>query len=131
MFAYNIHFSYSLKHRNSIAKILHFPISLCRYLVLAMLAPGHLSKPRVIVLRLPGLRTSASWAAILLERTVSTNNSERIHPGLLCSGFTALVSLSQALGTQAPAPCLHNILWGCGSADTWETMQLTRKGGLQ
>lgn len=127
-----LQYSLQLVHcRNSVAKTLHFPISLFRYLVLATLAPGCLSKRCVTVLRLPGLRALASWAAILLGRTVSTNTSEWIHPGLLCSGFTALVSLSQALGTQAPAPRLHNILWGCGSADTWKTMQLTRKGGLQ
>lgn len=133
LFAYSIHFSYSVHCRNSVAKTLHFPASLCRYLVLATLAPGRLSKLRVIVLRLPGLRTLAleSWAAILLGRTMSTNTSEWIHPALLCAGFTALVPLSQALGTQAPAPCLHNILRGCGSADTLKTMPLTRKDGLK
>lgn len=45
LFTYSILFSYSVHCRHSVAKALHVPISLWRYLVLATLAPGRISKP--------------------------------------------------------------------------------------
>ena len=45
LFTYSTHFGSSVHCRNSVAKALHVPISLWRYLVLATLAPRCISKP--------------------------------------------------------------------------------------
>lgn len=118
---------------NGVAKALHVPISLWRYLVLATLAPGLISKQCVChcveASRFEGFGepdSNPSWE----DYEYWTPPSGFTQPPL-CAGFTALVSLSQTLQTQAPAPHLHNIPWGCGSADTWKTMQLAREGGLR
>lgn len=121
---------------NSVAKVLCFPISLGKYLVVAcwlLDIQAMLHKLCVTVLRLPGLRALAleSQTAILLGRIMSTNTSERIHPAPPWAGFTPLVSLSQTMETQAPTHHLRNILWGRGSVETWKTMQLAKKGGLR
>lgn len=116
---------YSLHHRNSIVKALHVPTSLWRpcHSGSSMYKQPVLCKPCVPVMRLPVMSALASQTAILLgRRTMRTYTSEWILPGPLCAGFTALVSLSQTLETQALIPHLHNILWGCGSADIRKTM---------
>lgn len=85
---------------NSVAKALHVPISLWRYLVLATLAPGLISKQCVTVLRLPGLRALESQTATLLGRTMSTEHLRVDSPSLLSA-------LALQLWSRCPKLCKH------------------------
>lgn len=119
---------------NSVAKALCFPISLGKYLVFAMLAPGHTSHATQAVCHYVEVSRSEGFGEPDSNPSWEDYEYQHLWVDSLSSSLGWLYTFGLTVTnyrTQAPTHCLRNNLWRHGSAGGWKTMQLAKKGGLR